>query len=196
MTINSSSKLIKDLKSIPSPVFYIFAAVALFSAFFVLGFNINGVFTALFLLLLTACACADINAGIVPDIIVIAIAVLGIVSFPVVEGFTMAGLISRLIGVVCIALPMLLISILVRGAFGGGDIKLMAAAGLYLGWRLTVAGAFIGMFIAGIYGIGLLIFHKAKTRSKLKLAPFLAYGLATVSLFGEQLLLLVSLGMY
>ena len=162
MTINSSSKLIKDLKSIPSPVFYIFAAVALFSAFFVLGFNINGVFTALFLLLLTACACADINAGIVPDMIVIAIAVLGIVSFPVVEGFTMAGLISRLIGVVCIALPMLLISILVRGAFGGGDIKLMAAAGLYLGWRLTVAGAFIGMFIAGIYGIGLLIFIRPR----------------------------------
>ena len=102
MTINSSSKLIKDLKSIPSPVFYIFAAVALFSAFFVLGFNINGVFAALFLLLLTACACADINAGIVPDIIVIAIAVLGAVRFPLVEGFTMPGLISRLIGVVCI----------------------------------------------------------------------------------------------
>ena len=196
MTINSSSKLIKDLKSIPSPVFYLFATVALFSAFFVRGFNINGVFTVLFLLLLTACACADINAGIVPDMIVIAIAVLGIVSFPVVEGFTMTGLISRLIGVVCISLPMLLISLLVRGAFGGGDIKLMAAAGLYLGWRLTVAGAFIGMFIAGIYCIFLLILHKAKARSKLKLAPFLAYGLATASLFGEQLLLLASLGLY
>ena len=196
MTINSSSKSIKDLKSIPSPVFYIFAAVALFSAFFVTGLNAVGVFTALFLLLLTACACADINAGIVPDLLVIAIAVLGIVNFVAVEGFSLAGLISRLIGFVCIALPMLLISLLVNGAFGGGDIKLMAAAGLYLGWRLTITGAFIGMFIAGLYGIILLLMHKAKARSKLKLAPFLAYGLATAALFGEQLIFLASLGMY
>ena len=106
-------------------------------------------------------------------------------------------ILSHLIGMVCVSLFLYALYYFSSGqAIGGGDIKLMAAAGLYLGWRLTVAGAFIGMFIAGIYGIGLLIFHKAKARSKLKLAPFLAYGLATASLFGEQLLLLASLGLY
>ena len=109
--------------------------------------------------LLVACACADINAGIVPDIVVIAIAVLGIVNFLVLEPFTVASFISHLIGAVCISVPMLLISLIVRGAFGGGDIKLMAAAGLYLGWQLTLAGAFIGMFVSGFYGIYLLVFN-------------------------------------
>lgn len=185
MTTKSYSKLIKDLKSIPSPVFYIFAAVALFCAFYVRGFGAVGVFTALFLLLLTACACADINEGIVPDIVVIAIAVLGIVDFLVVEGFSIPGLISRLIGLVSISLPMLVVSLLIKGAFGGGDIKLMAASGLFLGWRFTVTGAFLGMFMAGLYGIYLLILRKAGKKSKIKLAPFLVFGLALATLFGE-----------
>lgn len=185
MTTKSSSKLVKDLKSIPSPVFYIFAAVALFCAFFVRGFGIVGVFTSLFLLILTACACADINEGIVPDLAVIAIAVLGIVDFLVVEGFSVPGLISRVIGILCISVPMLAVSLIIRGAFGGGDIKLMVAAGLYLGWRLTVTGAFLGMFMAGFYGMYLLILKKAGKKSKIKLVPFLAIGLALTSLFGE-----------
>ena len=190
MTINASSKLIKDLKSIPSPVFYIFAAVALFCTFFVCGFSATGVFTALFLLLLVACACADINAGIVPDLVVIAIAILGTVKYLAVEPFTVAGLISHLIGAVCISVPMLLISLIVRGAFGGGDIKLMAAAGLYLGWQLALTGAFIGMFVSGFYGIYLLIIKKAGKKSKIKLAPFLSFGLSIAALFGELLLFL------
>ena len=191
----SSTKLIKDLKSIPSPVFYIFAAVALFSSFYVCGFTLTGVFAALLLLLLVACACADINAGIVPDLLVIAIAVLGVAYFLAVEGFTVQGLISRLIGAVCISLPMLIVALLVKGAFGGGDIKLMAAAGIYLGWRLTVVGAFLGLFISGFYAIYLLLLHKAGSKSKVKLVPFLAIGIGIATLFGSEVLYLLTNGL-
>ncbi len=194
MTTNpESSKLITDLKSILSPVFYIFAAVALFCAFFVCGFGISGIFTALFLLLLTACACADINAGIVPDLVVIAIAVLGILYFLFAEGFTVPGLVSRLIGIVCISVPMLVISLIVRGAFGGGDIKLMAASGIFLGWQLAAAGAFIGLFMSGFYGMYLLVVKEAGRQSKSKLAPFRALGLGIASLFGKEILFLLTL---
>ena len=191
MTTKTSSKLINDLKSIPSPVFYIFAAVALFCSFFVCGFSLFGVITALFLLLLVACACADINACIVPDLAVVAIAVLGIVNFLVLEPFTVEYLLAHLIGAVCISVPMLLISLVIRGAFGGGDIKLMAAAGLYLGWQLALAGAFIGMFVSGFYGIYLLVFKRADKKSKIKLAPFLAFGLSIAALFGELFIFLL-----
>ena len=191
--VKSSSKLINDLKSIPSPVFYIFAAVALFCAFFVHGFGVTGIFAALLLLSLVACACADINKGIVPDLVLIVIAVLGIVRFFVVEGFTVNGLISHLIGLVCVSVPMLLISLAVKGAFGGGDIKLMAAAGLCLGWQYAVIGACLGLFISGFYGIYLLVLKKAGKGAKIKLAPFLVYGLSMVVLFGEQILFAVEL---
>ena len=80
---------------------------------------------------------------------------------------------------------------MIKGAFGGGDIKLMAAAGLYLGWKYTVAGVAVGLFAAGLYGIYLLIRKKAGRKSKLKLAPFLAYGLAAATLFGDLIVRLI-----
>ncbi len=47
------------------------------------------------------------------------------------------GTASRLLGALCVSAPMLALSLLIPGAFGGGDIKLMAAAGVeehsYLG---------------------------------------------------------------
>lgn len=189
----TSSKLINDIKSVPSPVFFIFAAVAVFSAFFVLGFTLQAFVTALFITALVACASADINKGIVPDLVLIFIAVMAIVNILLVEGFTPQGVLDHLIGAVCISLPMLLIALVVKGAFGGGDIKLMAAAGFYLAWRYTVAGAITGMFIAGFYGMYLLLIKKAGANAKMKLAPFLAFGLAAAALFGDSIITLLSI---
>ena len=183
-----SKKLIDDAKTIPSPVFCITAAVALFCGFFVYGLSIPGVFASLFLLALAACASSDINAGVVPDAVLILIAVLGIVYFLAVEGWSTGGALLRAIGIVIVSVPMLLISLLLKGAFGGGDIKLMAAAGLFLGWKLNLAGAVTGMFISGFYGIYLLVVKKAGAKGKLKLAPFLAVGLGFALLFGNIIL--------
>lgn len=194
MTTDTSKKpgnLIKDLKSIPSPMFYIFAAVVVFCGLFVGRFTAFGIFSTLFLLLLAACAVSDINAGIVPDLIVIAIAVLGIVKYFITEAVSLSSAIPHLTGALCISVPMLLLALIIKGAFGGGDIKLMAAVGLYLGWRLTLAGAAIGMFAAGLFSIYLLLLKKADTKSKLKLVPFLAYGLGIATLFGNVLLRLI-----
>ncbi|MBO4637334.1 MAG: prepilin peptidase [Clostridiales bacterium] len=144
--------------------------------------------TSLFILLLVACASSDIKAGIVPDLILIFIAVLGVICFLTVEGWSVTGLITHIIGAFCVSVPMLILALIIKGAFGGGDIKLMAAAGLYLGWQYSMAGFMIGMCIAGIYGIYLLAVKRAKARQKVRLVPFLVYGLATVSLFGKQII--------
>ena len=187
-TPKASSNLIKDLKSIPSPMFFIFAAVAVFSALFVMKITPVAISVCIFLLLLVACASADVNKGIIPDLIVIWIAVLAVIHLILIESFSINGLISHLIGAVCISVPMLICSLILKGAFGGGDIKLMAAAGLYLGWKYTLAGVVIGMFIAGIYGIYLLIRKKAGMKTKLRLAPSLAFGLGVAALFGDLLI--------
>ncbi len=181
----TSRNLIKDLKSIPSPMFYIFAAVAVFAGLFVCGLNITGVFTTLFLLLLVACAASDINAYIVPDLVVLSVAVLGIIRYFVMETVSISTAVPHLWGAICVSVPMLIIALLIKGAFGGGDIKLMAAAGLYLGWRHTIAGVVIASVAAGLYVIYLILFKKAGLKSKLRLAPFLAYGLGAAALFGD-----------
>jgi leader peptidase (prepilin peptidase)/N-methyltransferase len=184
-TPKASSNIIKDLKSIPSPVFYIFAAVAVFAGIYVLGFNAIGLTACIYLLLLVACAAADIKAGIVPDLIVIWIAVLGIIKFFIVESFSASGLVDHLIGTVCISVPMLIITLILKNAFGGGDIKLSAAAGLYLGWKFAIAGIVVGFLIAGIYALFLIILKKTKFKSKIRIAPCLAFGFGMAALYGD-----------
>lgn len=182
-----SNKHIKDLKSIPSPEFYIFAAVALFCGLFVYGITVKGIITSIFLILLVACAVSDIKDGIVPDLIHIAIVLLAIVNILINEMHSTQNIAQHLIGAVIVSVPMLLIALMVKKAFGGGDIKLMASAGFYLGAKAVVAAFFLGMFTSGLYVIIMLVLRKKSLKSPVKLAPFLVYGLAIFSLYYEQL---------
>ena len=99
--------------------------------------------------------------------------------------------VPHLIGAVCVSVPMLVLALIIKGAFGGGDIKLMAAAGLYLGWKYTLVGVVIGLFAAGLYGIYLLIRKKTGLKSKFRVAAFLAYGLGAATLFGNLFIILI-----
>ncbi len=180
--------LIADLRSVPSPEFFIFAAVSLFCGLYIFGINKEGIITSLFMILLSGCAVADLRSRIVPDLIIILIALLGVVYFILVEGWSFNGLLSRLIGAICVSVPMLILSLIIKGAFGGGDIKLMAAAGLYLGWATVLSGAAAGLFVSGMYGIYLLLLKKAGPHAKIRIAPFLSLGLAFSALFGDILI--------
>ncbi len=98
------------------------------------------------------------------------------------------GLASHIAGAVCVSIPLLIITLIVPGAFGGGDIKLMAAGGLFLGWRLTVVAAIVGIFLGGIYVIALMIKKKAGRKAQIAFGPFLCAGMAVSALWGEQLI--------
>ena len=170
-----------------TPVFYIFGIVAIASAIIVNGFEPVTVITALFLLFLAACAAADINKGIVPDLMVILIALLALVKF-----FTgiinLQSLISCLLGSLVMSVPMLIAALILKNSFGGGDIKMMAAAGLFLGLDKTIIAGLIAFLIAGCYGVYLLFTKKRSAKEKVKLAPYLALGCAFSELFGSSFL--------
>ena len=87
------------------------------------------------------------------------------------------GIKSRLIGCVIVSVPMLLLALIVPGGFGGGDIKLMFGAGFFLGAKLTVVAAFIGI----------LLQKKANRKSQFAFGPFLCIGIAIAMFFGETI---------
>lgn len=186
MTKLSESKLIRDLKSIPSPIFYVFATVVLCCSIFICGFTVRGILTGIFLVLLTACASSDIKDGIVADFVHILIVVLSFLNIMSRPNIAFDSILEHLIGAVIVSVPMLIIALIIKGAFGGGDIKLMASSGLYLGAKAIIAGFTLGMFSAGLYAIVLLILHKVERKSKIRLVPFLVYGLVIISLYVEQ----------
>ena len=74
------------------------------------------------------------------------------------------------------------------GAFGGGDIKLMAAAGLFLGWQHTLLAMFFGILGGGFYGMYLLAARKADKKDHFAFGPFLCVGIVLALLFGDPVL--------
>lgn len=134
--------------------------------------------------LLLAVALIDAETQTIPDALNAALGIAGLLALllaPAQWG-------SRLAGALCISLPMLLLCLVIPGAFGGGDIKLMAAAGLYLGARLTVLAAFLGVLGGGFYGIYLLAAKKADKKDHFAFGPFLCVGIVAAMLVGDPLL--------
>lgn len=164
-----------------------FAAV-LFTGFF--GMGLQGLLYFLFLAVLTVITFIDMDTMEIPFMLNVIIFIMGVVSlilqFVSKENsfFEMdeVTIVERLIGMVCISLPLFLIVLIIPEGFGGGDIKLMFAAGFFLGWKQTVVGFFIGLILGGIYGIICLIKRKKGKKEHFAFGPFLSVGLA-VSLF-------------
>ena len=69
---------------------------------------------------------------------------------------------------------------------GGGDIKLMAVAGLLLGWQNIILALIIGSITGSIIH---LILMKTKGKSHvLAFGPYLSFGIFTVMLYGTDLI--------
>lgn len=114
----------------------------------------------------------------------VAIMLLAILSILAEPG---TDVISRLSGALCVSVPMLVITLLIPGAFGGGDIKLMAAGGLFLGWKGILVSAVVAIFAAGGYVLILIVKGKAGRRQKFPFGPFLSAGMAVGALWGVKL---------
>lgn len=83
---------------------------------------------------------------------------------------------------------LLLAAVLSGGGMGGGDIKLAAVLGLWLGWKLTFVAMLLAFIIGGITG-ALLLFLKVKGRKDyIPFGPFLAIGGFISILFGNTII--------
>jgi leader peptidase (prepilin peptidase)/N-methyltransferase len=114
----------------------------------------------------------DVKTHKIPDVLVIAVAALGVVSIWV---YPEIGISYRVEGV-AVAGILLLVAVMAEGAFGGGDIKLMAAVGFLLGFRGALIAAFISLFAAGIYCGATLLFHLKKQEDEFAFGPCLCAG--------------------
>ncbi len=97
------------------------------------------------------------------------------------------GIGDRLVGALIVSVPMLVLALIVPGAFGGGDIKLMAAAGLFLGTDANVCAMFFGLLSGGAYAAFMLVTKKLKRNDQFAFGPFLALGLGIAALWGDEI---------
>lgn len=116
----------------------------------------------------------DAYTQTIPPVLNIILGALGLLSILTMPGMSVA---ERVIGFFCISVPMFLIVLLVPGGFGGGDIKMMAASGILLGWKGNLAAFFIGLIIGGVYGAFLLISGKKGRKEHFAFGPCLSIGI-------------------
>ncbi|MDU4959773.1 MAG: prepilin peptidase [Sporomusaceae bacterium] len=83
---------------------------------------------------------------------------------------------------------MLLIAVLSRGGMGGGDIKLTAALGIWLGWQGTLLALFLAFVFAGLTGVFLLLARIKGRKDMIPFAPFLCAGAFMALVYGAKLL--------
>lgn len=79
-----------------------------------------------------------------------------------------------------------------KESMGGGDVKLMALIGAFLGWKLAVLTFFVAPFFGAVYGI----VEKIRTKdSAIAYGPFIIIG-AIVSIFYGDIIIAWVLGQY
>ena len=84
--------------------------------------------------------------------------------------------------------PLLVIRVLSRGGLGGGDVKLAAAGGLWLGWQNAFLSLALASWLGGLAAAVLLISGKKRGGDEVAFGPFLAFGIWIAFLFGDDLL--------
>ena len=90
-----------------------------------------------------------------------------------------------LIGMVCVSGFLFLIYWVTKGrGIGGGDIKLMAASGLLLGWQLNLLSFALGCILGSV--IHLVRMRISDEGNVLALGPYLAAGIAISALWGPE----------
>lgn len=136
-----------------------------------------------FLLILFLITAIDSITMEIPNSFVGLVLILGFISI-----FTISepSLPSRILGMFVVSVPLLLITLLVPGAFGGGDIKLMAACGLFLGTKLTLLSFAFAVLTGGLYGIWLLVMKKKSGKEHFAFGPFLCLGMAVALFIGDR----------
>ncbi len=139
--------------------------------------------TAVFALMLLAILFIDLEHRIVPNAI----------SYPgIVLGLLLAIPQGRLLEVGLSALGaggfFFLVALLSRGGMGGGDVKLAAMMGAFLGWPAIVVALMLAFFLGAGAGLLLIVFRRGTRKTPIPFGPALAAGAIVALLAGDPIL--------
>jgi leader peptidase (prepilin peptidase)/N-methyltransferase len=75
-----------------------------------------------------------------------------------------------------------------QDAMGGGDLKMLAMIGAFLGWKGVVVTFLLSFFVGGLFAGVLLILRKVRLASEIPFGTFMAAAAIVASLWGEPLM--------
>jgi len=176
--------------SIQYPVVEFLTGLTYLVIYLIYGLNIQSLIYIILSSALVIIAFIDLNEQIVPDVISLpGIAIGLILSFFVhYISFVDSALGVVIGGGIILIIGMVGSVIFKKEAMGGGDVKLAAMIGAFLGWRYIVISLFLGFFLGALVGIFLILSKIKRKEDMVPFGPFIALGSIITLFWGEKII--------
>lgn len=154
------------------------------------GISFQYLLLLLFLLSLITISFIDLDHQIIPDIISIPGIAAGLLASPFLPH---TGFVESLIGAAAGAGALFLVAYLYellakRPGMGGGDIKMLAMIGAWMGWRSLPMIVFLSSFSGALVGFLYLALSGRGLRVRIPFGPFLALGTVLHLFLGKEMI--------
>ena len=181
--------------SLRYPVVELITAVLSLFLFWKYGFSLQYLFSFVFTGALITITFIDLEHLIIPDIITlpgVPLFVLLAVVFMDVSFFdSILGVLLGGGGLYLIATAYQLLT--KREGIGGGDIKLLAMLGAFLGWKSLLFILFVSSLLGSIVGVSMMIARGKDLKYAVPYGPFLSVAAVAYIFLGEYLMKLLFL---
>lgn len=151
--------------------------------FFVSGINIGCILYCLTFSALVALSVIDWRTFEIPIGINAFILVLGIIATII----DYQNILNHIIGFVCVSGFLLILYYATKGrGIGGGDVKLMAVAGLLIGWKNIILALILGAILGSVIHIARM--KISGEEHMLAFGPYLSAGIVLAMLYGDKMI--------
>jgi leader peptidase (prepilin peptidase)/N-methyltransferase len=180
----------KSKISIQYPIVELLTGLIYLIIYLIYGLSIQTLVYIILSSALIIIAFIDLNEEIVPDVISLPGIVIGfIISFFVPYISFINSALGVLVGGGIILIIGLVGSVIFKKeAMGGGDVKLAAMIGAFLGWRYIIISLFLGFFIGALAGIFLIVSKIKSREDAIPFGPFIVLGSFITLLWGEKII--------
>ncbi len=165
-------------------------AIGYVLVFWMFGFTVVASVYAALLSALIVITGTDLSHTMIPDAVTLPGIAIGLACAAVILPI---GLLDSILGVVLGGGTLWFLAwvspyIFGKEGMGGGDIKLMAMVGAFIGWQPVLLAIMIGSFLGSLVGVGLIAVGIMRREQYIPFGPFLAVGSILALLFHQPLL--------
>lgn len=132
----------------------------------------------------------DMEHQIIPDEISLSGIIIGFIASFFIQGHSW---LNSLLGIILGGGSLLFVAysyqwLTKKDGMGGGDIKLLAMIGAFLGWKAIPFIIFASSLIGSVIGITIMILQKKNSKLAIPFGPYLAFGAILYIFYGRQLI--------
>jgi leader peptidase (prepilin peptidase)/N-methyltransferase len=131
----------------------------------------------------------DLYHQIIPDVISLPGIGVGLLASLILPQLTFS---NSLIGILLGGGSLFLVATLYQWFFkregmGGGDVKLLAMIGAFLGWKAVILTILLGSLIGSIIGISIMVLKGKDFKYAIPFGPFLSLGAVIALFYGPEI---------